>query len=56
MGNAVLGLYVQIREGLGLRIEARDCIARFESGVNAVNDTWENDLMTLVGLSFRLPT
>jgi hypothetical protein len=55
MGNAVLGLYVQIREGLGLRIEARDCIARFESGVNAVNDSWENDLMTLVGLSFRLP-
>ena len=56
MGNAVLGLYVHLREGVGLRIEARDCIARFDSGVGGVDNSWENDLMTLVGLSFRLPS
>ena len=56
MGNAVLGLYIHLREGVGVRIEARDCIARFDSGVSGVGNSWENDLMTLVGLSFRLPS
>ena len=56
MGNAVLGLYVGLREGLGVRIEARDCIARFDSGLDGVDDSWENDLMTMVGLSIRLPS
>ena len=56
MGNAVLGLYVHLREGVGVRVEARDCIARFDSGVNGIDNSWENDLMTMVGLSFRLPS
>jgi opacity protein-like surface antigen len=56
MGNAVLGLYVQLREGLGVRLEARDCIAHFNSGIDGVKHGWENDLMTTVGLSFRVPS
>jgi outer membrane protein W len=47
MGNVVGGLYVQLSDRFGLRLEARDCFARFEA--------WENDLMTTVGFSFRTP-
>lgn len=55
MGNAVVGLYLRVNDLLGLRFEARDCIARFDSGVAGVDDAWENDLMTTMGLSFRMP-
>ena len=53
MGNAVAGLRVAVNESFGLRLEARDCFARFDSGVSGVDDAWENDLMLTVGLSFR---
>jgi len=55
MGNVVGGLYVQISDRFGVRFEARDCFARFGSGVSGVDDAWENDLMTTVGFSFRTP-
>jgi len=56
MGNAVVGLRFALTDQFGVRFEARDCIARFHSGVSGVNNGWENDLMTTVGLSFRFPT
>jgi len=55
MGNAVVGLYVPLYESMGLRLEVRDCIARFKSGVAGVGNSWENDLMTTAGISFRFP-
>lgn len=55
MGNAVAGLYLTLTDRFGLRFEARDCIARFESGVSGVDDAWENDLMVTMGFSFRAP-
>lgn len=55
MGNAVVGLYLALSDRFGLRLEARDCFARFESGVDGVDDAWENDLMTTLGFSFRAP-
>lgn len=54
-GNGVIGLYVPLYEMVGLRLEVRDCIARFDSGVSNVDNAWENDLMTTVGISFRFP-
>lgn len=56
MGNVVGGLYFALTDRVGVRVEARDCIARFKSGLSGVNNGWENDLMTTVGLSFRFPT
>lgn len=55
MGNVVGGLYIDLADRVGLRLEARDCVARFESNVSGVDSAWENDLMTSVGLSFRFP-
>ena len=55
MGNVVGGLFVPVTEGIGMRLEARDCFARFDSGVASVKDAWENDLMLTVGMSFRTP-
>ncbi len=55
MGNAAVGLYFGLSETTGVRFEARDCIARFGSGVPSVDDAWENDLMLSVGLSFINP-
>jgi opacity protein-like surface antigen len=55
MGNVVGGLYFGVTDQFGVRLEARDCIARFHSGVSGVNNGWENDLMTTVGLSYRFP-
>lgn len=55
MGNVVGGLYFALTDQFGVRVEARDCIARFKSGLSGVNNGWENDLMTTVGLSFRFP-
>ncbi len=55
MGNVVGGLYVAVTEMTGLRFEARDCFARFDSGMPSVDDAWENDLMLTLGLSFRTP-
>lgn len=55
MGNVVGGLFVSLTDAIGMRLEARDCFARFNSGVTSVKDTWENDLMMTVGLSFRAP-
>jgi hypothetical protein len=55
MGNVVGGLFLPLMEGVGMRFEARDCIARFDSEVTSVNDAWENDLMLTVGFSFRTP-
>lgn len=55
MGNVVGGLRIALTDRVGIRLEARDCIARFDSGVSGVNNGWENDLMTTVGLSFRFP-
>jgi len=53
MGNVVGGLYFPVSDGIGLRLEARDCFARFNSGLASVNDAWENDLMLTMGMSFR---
>ncbi|MEZ4417730.1 MAG: outer membrane beta-barrel protein [Gemmatimonadota bacterium] len=53
MGNVVGGLYASVTDMVGLRLEARDCFARFESGVQSVDNAWENDLMVTLGLSFR---
>jgi hypothetical protein len=55
MGNVVGGLFLPLTEGVGMRFEARDCFARFDSGVASIKDTWENDLMLTVGFSFRTP-
>lgn len=55
MGNVVGGLYLAFSETAGLRFEARDCFMPFESGIASVDDSWENDLMLTVGLSFRRP-
>ncbi len=55
MTNAAVGLYLRATDRFGVRLEARDCIARFDSGVSRAEDTWENDLMMTVGLSFRVP-
>ena len=53
MGNVVGGLFFEVSDMTGLRFEARDCFARFESGVADVSNAWENDLMLTVGVSFR---
>jgi opacity protein-like surface antigen len=53
MGNAVAGLRFAVNDAFGLRLEARDCIARFNSGVSGVSNAWENDLMATIGLSLR---
>ncbi len=42
-------------DGLGLRFEARDCFARFDSGVTEVPAEWGNDLMLSTGLAWRIP-
>lgn len=55
MGNVLGGLYVAVTEMTGLRFEARDCFARFDSGMPNVDDAWENDLMLTFGVSFRTP-
>ena len=55
MGNVVGGLFLPLNDTFGLRFEARDCFARFDSGINTVDDAWENDLMLSVGFSFRTP-
>lgn len=55
MGNVAAGLHIELGEKLGLRLEARDCFARFHSGVSGIANGWENDLMTTVGLSFKFP-
>jgi opacity protein-like surface antigen len=55
MGNVVGGLYLGITDMTGLRLEARDCFARFDSGVPNVSNAWENDLMLTLGVSFRSP-
>jgi outer membrane protein W len=55
MTNAAIGLYLRANDRFGLRFEARDCIARFKSGVSRSEDSWENDLMTTIGFSFRVP-
>lgn len=55
MANAAVGLYLRANDRFGIRLEARDCIARWSSGVSGVDDGWENDLMTTVGFSFRVP-
>ncbi len=54
MGNVVLGVYVPLRSGMGLRMEARDCFARFDAGVSGIDDSWENDLMLTMGFSYRV--
>jgi hypothetical protein len=53
MGNVVGGLFVPVAKAVGLRLEARDCFARFNSGLASVKNSWENDLMLTMGLSFR---
>ncbi|MDH3271143.1 MAG: porin family protein [Gemmatimonadota bacterium] len=53
MGNVVAGIRFAVNDRFGLRLEARDCIARFDSGVSGVSDSWENDLMATIGMSFR---
>lgn len=53
MGNVVGGLFVALDDRIGVRLEARDCFARFDSGLAAVDHAWENDLMVTMGLSFR---
>lgn len=55
MGNVVAGLSFPIADRFALRLEARDCFARFDSGVAGVDDAWENDLMLTVGLGWRTP-
>jgi outer membrane protein W len=55
MGNVVGGLYVALTDVTGLRLEARDCFARMGSGVDGIDDAWENDLMLTLGVSFRTP-
>jgi hypothetical protein len=55
MGNVAGGLYLAVSEQFGLRFGARDCFARFDSGVSTVDDAWENDLMLTMGFSFRTP-
>lgn len=55
MGNVLAGLFVELNDRLGLRLEARDCFARFDPDVSGVDHKWENDLMTTVGLSVRFP-
>ncbi|MDH3222275.1 MAG: porin family protein [Gemmatimonadota bacterium] len=53
MGNVVGGLFLPVTDVFGVRFEARDCFARFDSGIATVDDAWENDLMLSVGFSFR---
>lgn len=55
MGNVVGGVYFALTDMTGVRLEARDCFARMESGVGGVDDAWENDLMLTLGVSFRTP-
>ena len=51
--NLVGGLTFDLSERLGLRIEARDCLARWESGITGVANEWENDLMITAGINWR---
>jgi outer membrane protein W len=52
-GNALVGTNVWLTDGIALRFDARDCLSSWESHLDGVDDTTENDLMLSVGLSFR---
>lgn len=55
MANGVIGANVWLNDIVAVRMEVRDCITRFESGVAGVDDTAHNDLMLSAGLNFRAP-
>lgn len=55
MANGVVGANFWFAERLGVRFEARDCITRFESEIQGVDNATENDLMISVGLTLRAP-
>ena len=51
--NFVGGMAFELNDRLGLRIEGRDCLAPFDSGISGVADQWENDLMITAGITWR---
>lgn len=55
MANGVVGANLWFAERLGIRFEARDCLTRFESEIQGVDNATENDLMLSVGLTLRAP-
>jgi hypothetical protein len=53
MGNVVVGGSAPLTDRLALRLEARDCITRFDSHITGIEHSTENDLMLSAGLMFR---
>jgi hypothetical protein len=53
MGNAVVGGNAWLTDRLAIRLEARDCITRFDSHITGIEHSTENDLMLSAGLMFR---
>jgi opacity protein-like surface antigen len=51
--NFVGGMAFELNDRLGLRIEGRDCLAPFDSGIADVANEWENDLMITAGITWR---
>jgi hypothetical protein len=51
----VAGANIEVTRRVAVRLEARDCIASFDSHVSGVDSKLENDLMLMAGLSWRLP-
>jgi hypothetical protein len=55
MGNVVLGGNAWLNDNVALRLEARDCVTRFDSHVDGADRSTENDLMLFAGFMFRAP-
>jgi hypothetical protein len=53
MGNVVVGATGYFTERIGVRVEMRDCITRFDSHITGIGPSTENDLMLSAGLTFR---
>jgi hypothetical protein len=52
MGNLVAGGEIELGRGLSLRLDARNCISAWESGVAGTDDTVRTDAMFAAGLRF----
>jgi hypothetical protein len=55
MGNVVVGGNAWLTDRVAIRLEARDCLTRFDSHIRGIGRSTENDLMLSAGLTFRAP-
>ena len=54
MGYFGPGVVIGLNPALGLRLEARDYISKFDSGVAGSDSEWQHDVLITAGLSLRL--